>query len=870
MAGKDFLVLARELAKEKRTVVGVFHDPAFAGREIPASLHPEDFQKTWGASKDIRVVLLDKDQVRSYSLLFRGRMDVLVYPYGPLYPMDAFNLFSGDTVTGFLKRGGAVLTTGAVPFGLPVSDQGKPAVKEPLEPDGLSLNKQVYERWVAPLGYKYYVHPFEPAETRADRRYFPSLQGPLGIAGCRLGLVANNSSHEPVPKCSHGNVFPERYPARQVTPLLWGTDKYGKVLAVNGLLIQDFENGSRRIHFAHTVEPHPLSPNSGNFSGLMGDLLNLLTNRLVVKDVETNFACYRQGEPVRVRAEIVSFEANETEADVVLEILANGQTVDSHTETLRLPAKQTATKDWHWAPQSFEADEYEVLVSIRRHGQTVSSAGNGFVIWNPAVVQRGPTVNIQGKYFRIGGSESFLCGTNYYESTRGEIMWFRPNVKRIAADLRQMRECGINYIRPHYHHLKWFKDYLLFQNGRLPPFFATLEGVESPLPDERVWRIWDAFIYLCQKLGIVYGGDLFTLVPEEMGDPRGWFPLLESVNCQEKKELEMEFLRQINLRFKSAPGIAWDLWNEPGVPIDALKGWTDDLRRALEKTGVPRYTTVGGGSGEKLGDAVDYIGNHARFDWIRKMSNTSAKPALMQEVHMDHSEDLASELVQAENMREGILATLKNGYCGAAPWSWTRQMRLWQDSYEHDPAFRMESWDDRLGAQVHDDATLKPAGQVFRNLATLLRTIHLVDFDSSSGRISTDRGELLVKLKDLDKSPGYALYHVSGSRCFAAVSLASAQWGGNQLASGPSGGYLYIFTDDGSDLLTAKRTFAKSEIPGKLVISGRAVRPRSVSLVDVSPLGIKTLDSLVWSPGAEGIEITINPTLQAYWVQVEW
>jgi hypothetical protein len=651
---------------------------------------------------------------------------------------------------------------------------------------------------------------------------------------------------------------------------LWGTDKYGNVLAVNGLLIQDFENGSRRIHIAHQAEPHPLSPDSKHFSGLMADLLNLLTNRLMLKEVETNYACYRQGEPVRVQAEMVSFEAKETEAEVVLEIRANGQTVDSHTETLRLPAKQAATKEWHWAPQAFEADEYEVLVSIRRHGQTVSSAENGFVIWNPGVVQRGPTVSMQGKYFRIGGSESFLSGTNYYESTRGEIMWFRPNVKRIAADLRQMRECGINYIRPHYHHLKWFKDYLLFQQGKLFPFFASLEGVDSPLPDERTWRIWDAFIYLCQKLGIVYGGDLFTLVPEEMGDPRGWFPLLESVYCQEKRTLEKEFLREINLRFKAAPGIAWDLWNEPGVPVDALKGWTNDLHQTLEKTGVPRYITVGGGSGEKLGDAVDYLGAHSGTHDIRKVVNTSAKPVLMQEIYMDHNEDLPSELVQAEDMREGILATLKNGYCGVAPWSWTRQMRLWQDSYEHDPAFRMESWDDRLGTHTHDDSTLKPAGQVFRNLATLLRTVHLADFESSSRRISTDRGELLVKLKDAEESQAYSLYHVSGTRCFAAMSLASVSWSGRQLASGPSGGYLYIFNDDGSDLITAKRIYAKSEVPGKLVLYGRSAGPQSVSLVDVSPLGNKTLDVLSWSPSAEGIEITLGPTLQAYWVQVNW
>ena len=869
-SGDDFLVLARELAKEKRTVVGVFHDPAYDGRETPASLRPENFLQTWGARKDVRIVPLDKYQVRSYSILFKGRMDILVYPYGPLYPMDSYSLFSGDTLTHFLKTGGAVLTTGGVPFSLPVDDEGHPPVKEPLESDGLSIKNEIYQRWVAPLGYKFYVHSQQPAETRVAAKFLPNVQGTLAVAPSRLGIVANNSSHEPVPKCSHGNVFPERYPARQVIPLLSSTDKYGRVLAVSGLLIQDFENGSRRVHFSHQSEPHPLSPGAAHFPQLMGDVLNLLTNRLIIKEVESNYACYRPGETVHMRAELASFEPGEPEAEVVLEVRAKGEIVDSHTETVRFPAQQISVKEWQWAPQTFSADEYEILVSIRRNGQTVSTSENAFVVWNEDLVRKGPQVNAPGKYFQLGSGESFLSGTNYYESTRGEIMWYRPNVKRICADLRQMRECGVNYIRPHYHHLKWFKDYLLFQHGKLLPFFRSLENLDNPLPDERVWRTWDAFIYLCQKFGIVYGGDLFTLVPEEMGDPRGWFPLLEAVRCQEKRALEQEFLRQVNLRFKDAPGIAWDLWNEPGVPVDELKGWTRAMRGTLDKTGVHRFITVGGGSGEKLGDSVDYLGAHSGTHDIRKSVNTSQKPVMMQEIYMDHNEDLPTELIQAEDMREGILATVKNGYCGVAPWSWARQMRLWQDSYEHDPAFRMESWDDRLGTQVHDDATLKPAGQVFRNLATVLRSIRFVDFDPSSKRVKTDRGEVKVGLKGMEDAQAYSLYHVSADRCFAAVALGSASWGRKQLVSGPADGYVYIFSDGAADLGSANRVYAKCEAPGRVAIYGRAARPRSVSLVDVSPLGNKSMDTLTWASAANGIEVTIGPALQDYWVQVDW
>ncbi len=867
--GENLCALARDLAGEKRTVVGVLSDPLFAGHEVPRSLRPEHFEQIWGKKENIRIVFLDKNQFRSYSILFKSRMDILVFPYGEVYPMDFFPLFSGSVIAQFLERGGAVLTTGGVPFGQPVSDEGKPALKGLSEPGDLSLNN-VYVRWVAPLGYKYYFHPYQPTVTRVNEEYLPGLPSKIGVAGCPLGIVANNSSQAPVPKPSHGNVFPERYPARQVIPLMWGTDKFGQVLATNALLIQDFEDGSRRIHLAQQAELHPLSPNFSNFSTLMNDLLNLLTNRVTVESVETNYACFRQHEPVVVKACLTSFEPEETEVEVVLEIRGDGKTVDSHAESLRLPARQRATKEWRWMPQRFEADEYEVLVRVRRHGQTVSSGENGFVVWKDAVVQKGPRVDIQGQYFRVGRSESFFCGTNYYESTRGAIMWYRPNVKRLAVDLRQMRGCGVNYLRPHYHHLKWFKDYLLFKHGRLFPFFASLQEVESPMPDERTWRVWDAIIYLCQKNGIVYGGDLFTLVPEEMGDPRGWLSLPDSVDCPEKVAVEQEFLRRINLRYKDVPGISWDLWNEPNVPLDALKRWTQAQRETLKRTGVQRFVTVGGGTGEKLGTAVDYLALHGPLSSFRNRVNQSAMPAMLQEVWMRHGEDLPSELEQAEDMRECILMAIKNGLCGFAPWSWTRQMCLWQDSYEHYPAIRVESNDDRLGAQTHDDATLKPAGQVFLNLAMLLHTVRFLSFDRASGRVMTDRGELRVRLKEGDQPPGYSLYHVSGDHCYAAMALTPASWGGKPLIAGPAGGYVYIFSEDGSDLHSARRIYTKSELPGRLVIARHAAEPRSVRLVHLSPSGHTSLEPLAWYRRSNAIEVDIPPTLQAYWVRAEW
>ena len=730
--------IARKMKEEKGIVVGVLNDPAFARYATPPALRFEDFRDTWGALPGVRVVPLDKNAVRSFSVLFRGHLDILVYPYGSAYPMDAFPFYTGDSVLGFLKRGGAILTTGGVPFGNPVDDDGNPLPNQP--PDSTVPNSEVYSRFVAPLGFKFYQHPCVPPDSKADRAFLPSYPVNSRLPGSPIGIVANNSSHDPVPKPYHGNVFPERYPARQVTPLLSGVDQYGRTLATNGLFVQDFEDGSRRIHFSHTGDSHPLNPRSSWFPGVMRDLFALLSNRTVIKDVETNYACYRDGESVTVRAEFLSFGKTESQSEVLLEISDGKTVVDAHRESIVFPSDKSVWKEWTWRPDRFLTDEYTVSVSIVKDKRTVSRGQNGFIVWKDEVVRSGPAIDINGKYFRKSDGETFLSGTNYYESTRGEIMWFRPDVSRISSDLRRMRECGVNYIRPHYHHLKWFKDYLEFQHQRLLPYFSSLEPLQNPLPDEHTWRIFDVFIYLCQKLGIVYGGDLFTLVPEEMGDPRGWFPLQDAVVSPEKLAVAEQFFRLINVRYKDAPCILWDLWNEPMVPLPLLKTWTDGMKESLPATMKRRYITVGGGSGEKLGDSVDFVGLHIRADGIRDLRISSAKPAMAQEAHMDRPEDLASERLQAVQMRGGMLAAVKVGLAGFAPWSWTRQMRLWQDSYEHDPGFRMESWDDRLGAQVRDDGTLKPAGQVFKDLALLLRSISFAGFDAATGKIRTARG----------------------------------------------------------------------------------------------------------------------------------
>ena len=854
--------LAQELKDFPGWVIGVLHDPVYAGRETPAGLRFEHFAAAW-SRPDVKVVPLNAHQIRSYEVLFKGRLDVLVFPYGSVYPMDAFGTYSGHTFNQFLKRGGAVLTTGGLPFRQQAGTEG-----EALPPE--LTQQDVYDRWVANFGVKYYECAVPPSRQQVNTALLPSLPAALAGAPSRWGVVYTNSSHSPRPAPPHGNVFLERYPVRQVTPLITGLDAYGAEVSTAAVLAQDFETGSRLISFTHEAEPHPLSPAAPHFAGLLADLLALLTNRLTAAEVAAEYACYRAGEAVRVRAEAVSHAAQPQPATLRLTITTGaGEAVHTAAQTLTVPPGASVA-EWTWQPEAFTADTYLLRLDVEANGRVVSTAENGFVVWQPETIKRSQPVGLRAHYFTLGERGAFLTGTNYCESTRGEAMWFRPSVSRLIRDHAQMEACGVNMIRPHYHHLKWYRDYLLYHHGRLFPFYGELEGVTDPQPDERGWRIWDAFIYLSQKHGLLYNGDLFTLVPEEMGDPRGWFGTVEAVYDRAKRPAQKEFLRALEARYRDVPGISWDLFNEPSNVTDRdVAEWAADLGTVFTELASPRLITVGGPF--HIGATVHYDSPHGRIpaDFV----NTHDLPVFLQELHLDRPEALAAERQQAEDVRYYAALCIRNGLAGVAPWSWSRQQRLWQDTYEHHQSNPMEKCDDRLGLHTHEDGTLKLAGQVFKDLAWLLRTVDLRRYDLAGQRAVTTQGDLTATLGQATGAfgagdlAGVSVRHAGPAGYLGGMAWEQIAWQGQALVSGPKGAFVWAYGLGGA-VSAAPVVFVKTEGAGALTLArGGATR---VELVDGGGEACRVLASVPFTATARQTVIETTPEMARYWLRVQF
>jgi hypothetical protein len=141
-------------------------------------------------------------------------------------------------------------------------------------------------------------------------------------------------------------------------------------------------------------------------------------------------------------------------------------------------------------------------------------------------------------------------------------------------------------------------------------------------------------------------------------------------------------------------------------------------------------------------------------------------------------------------------------------------------------------------------------------------------YDAKSRKVTTDRGQVTVGLKGVDGVSGYSLMHADGHGCFAAIALESISWQGKPVVSGPSGAYVYAMCET-DDLTTTAKLLLKSEQPGTLKISSRN-SPKSVRLVDITPVAKRDLAPLPWSSKDGTIEITTKPTEQAYWVVAEW
>ncbi len=521
------------------------------------------------------------------------------------------------------------------------------------------------------------------------------------------GIIVKTGYGGKIAQPTKGNVFPERIPVRAFQILVSGWDEEDGPVASAIVLVKHFYN-PWNIHSRTPRNWLVFSGQNFNFSNsFYKKLYTLIIRNVYIKNLKPSLPVYYQQEKPKITAVIKNRAKATIEIKAWLEIYnQNGEKIYSAWRKKRI----TKTDSLLFTPLiKFPPGIYTVkLLLYDYRGELIDIARDLFLYTPDELIKdRGKMVlSVNGNRIVINGKPQFIWGTNYYESRKGELNWLEPDLYRINEDFQLMRKLGLKMVRIHYHHPKWFRDYLRKNSSEFLKFFPE----KSYLPDEKDLRILDAIIYLARLNGLIICLDLFTLVPEEMGNPLGWLSMTVRIEDEEKIKHQLEFVKLIATRYRNISGITWDLWNEPRLEEDKipiLRNWAQKIIDEFRKYGDKHLITVGGNDSIYLQDIVDYVSIHSDCIDVRFQSSpeTITISVILQEFWLPYS--LPDEVQQAGALREVLKDIKKTHYQGFLPWQWTRQSRLWDLS-------QPEEWDDNLGLFVREDGSLKPAFFIFK------------------------------------------------------------------------------------------------------------------------------------------------------------
>lgn len=849
----DLQEIIKSLGEENRNKVGIYL-PEKSGNYVY-----QFFSILEGIIGGDKVKLIKVDDVFLNSWEGMKLIDILIILDGEYVPT-----YYLPRIKNFLNRGGAIIVFARnFPFLNLEEFYKRYGLTAYILKDATDLD-EFYRRTTAYMGIKCYTSDIRPTKAILDRDFLNRLPDEIVINFNGNGIYCNTSSERRVPYPPYGNVFPERYEVLRNYIVLRGVDEFGKHLTSSIIFTQNWENGSRSVFI---IGLEDILGNVELIRKLFPDIINFCLNRVFVISVEPNYACYRDGEEVKIKCKIVNFSDFLVNSELNLEI--EGETGDKflNCSNLRIEPKDVLNKEICWMPEEFPSDFYSVKAKLVIDGRTVSKAENGFVIWkNKVAYNSANKVKILDKYFSYKGKSTIITGTNYYESHIGELMWLRPNIKKLRDDLKFMADNGVNYVRIHYHHPKWFFDYLRDYVGEVPAYFRDINFDCSYLPDEKMWRIFDAHIYLCQKFGIIYGGDLLTLVPEEFGDPIGWIGVQDRIYLEGKINYQKHFLRLLAKRYKDVPGIMWDLWNEP-EELDAEKVliWAKEMKEVLRESGDMRPITIGSGSCQKYEEVVDFYSDHKDYKTIVESKYITRKPIVMQEVWMDRPQTLEGDKEQANDMFRALLDTFRMGLNGFSPWQWTNQARLWND-------YRVtwhELWDDRLGCCVRNDGTLKPSGRIYRDFSILMKQINFLKYQE--GITYTDKGILeFFSPEGNETNFGKVClihYDRATNSLYAGIIRKTIKIRDKVFIDSDKDVYIWFFTEDEKDISQSKSLYIKTNDECNLRIF-KNIGIKELEIVDYKVDGWKTLDTIKSVKNDDFIEIFVLPWHVNYWFRI--
>ena len=280
-----------------------------------------------------------------------------------------------------------------------------------------------------------------------------------------------------------------------------------------------------------------------------------LRRETFLRNLTTNWATYRQGEPVTLQVTVQNDGPVPAEGQVRFALFPEDgeQALDLEPVPVSVSAGATQPVEVTWSPGRFGATFCRVEATLDLEGAPSpwDWMESGFVVWDEGAVKRGPDCVLRDNLFRLNGRELMLQGTDSFSFTfssshENPLVWKR--------DFARMRDQAMNL-----------------------PENLQVHGGSQPTPyewPEKLLRQIDAMMQLCQQYGQVYMPGLLV----------GY-----NVVCEDEElEREAAWVKAFAERYHEVPGLIYYINGDFQLDLSPALQAAEKAGGAVPRTDVER------------------------------------------------------------------------------------------------------------------------------------------------------------------------------------------------------------------------------------------------------------------------------------------
>ncbi len=471
------------------------------------------------------VDFLDSSRLRTDLDVSTHRL--FINPFGSAFPEAAW-----PSIRHFLSGGGNLLNLGGVPFSVGVS----------RNPDGKPVKGQPRPTFHRELGitqsFDVPVDEIERYEDRRDGRDGPGLSGLVEVRRV-FELYVRFTSTRDYP----GEDGTSGQRDAEIFTEVGGFDRAGDMIAAPVVRIErllgEFAGGIWILaNFTGALK-----------EGAIREMAGMGYGPVLRAAVQPTFATYMPGE-----SPAFTLRAPDPERSFSGQIAGDWTVSVTDSSGRTVHAGAFSARDFRDAPAGqyvLPGETVRMLVPglyTVHAALTPSDAGfrgrgrihaeNGFWIMDKSLLAGARRLKPGRTYFSDGGATLPVVGTSYMSGTVQRKFLFEPDPVTWERDFREMKDAGINMVR----------------TGIWTGWKNIMLDVGSL--DEGSLRAIDAFLLTAARHDIPVIFTFFAFLPESWG---GENPYLDPRAVQ----AQSIFLSTIARRYAGAPGVIWDLINEP-------------------------------------------------------------------------------------------------------------------------------------------------------------------------------------------------------------------------------------------------------------------------------------------------------------------